>query len=139
VAVKGLLRRRVREKLDGPAVRALGVRSRKLRNVRKGQSSDGSPKMYFLELLRASEGTLSRWSCLYLQSFVPTPVSGRLTSSRWPVVKTIAESLAQRDENMLNRPHLVGIRVGRKKKFTCIMNRKNDGHVSNQTSFLANR
>jgi hypothetical protein len=29
------------EKRDGPAVRTLGVRTRKLRNDRKGQSSDG--------------------------------------------------------------------------------------------------
>jgi hypothetical protein len=30
-----------REELDGPAVRVLGVRSRKLSNFRKGQSTDG--------------------------------------------------------------------------------------------------
>jgi hypothetical protein len=29
--------------------------------------------MYYLELLRASEGTLSRWSRLYLQSLVTNP------------------------------------------------------------------
>jgi hypothetical protein len=29
---------------------------------------DGCPKIYYLELLRASEGTLSRWSRLHLQS-----------------------------------------------------------------------
>jgi hypothetical protein len=34
-------------------------------------------KIYYLELLRASEGTLSRWSRLHLQSFVATPVSRR--------------------------------------------------------------
>jgi hypothetical protein len=28
--------------------------------------------MYYRELLRASEGTLSRWSQLYLQSLAPT-------------------------------------------------------------------
>jgi hypothetical protein len=32
----------------------------------------------YLKLLRASEGTLSRWSQLHLQSFVPTPVSRRV-------------------------------------------------------------
>jgi hypothetical protein len=32
------------KELDGPAVSALDVRSRKLSNVRKGQSSDGRPK-----------------------------------------------------------------------------------------------
>jgi hypothetical protein len=35
---------------DGPSVNALGVRSRKLSNV--GRSSDGWPKIYYLELLR---------------------------------------------------------------------------------------
>jgi hypothetical protein len=29
-------------------------------------------KTYYLELVRASEGTLSRWSRLYLQSLAPT-------------------------------------------------------------------
>jgi hypothetical protein len=47
-----------------------GVRSRKLSNV--GQSLDGWPKIYYIELLRASEGTLSRWSRLYLQLLTPT-------------------------------------------------------------------
>jgi hypothetical protein len=45
------------EELDGPAVSALGVRSWKLSNI--GQSSDGWPKIYYLEL-RASESMLSR-------------------------------------------------------------------------------
>jgi hypothetical protein len=35
-------------------------------------------KIYCLELLRASEGTLSRWSRLHLQSLAPTPVSWRV-------------------------------------------------------------
>jgi hypothetical protein len=52
------------EELDGPAVSALGVRSGKLSNV--------------LELLRASEGTLSSWSQLHLQSLNPTSVSRRV-------------------------------------------------------------
>jgi hypothetical protein len=46
-----------------------GVRSRKLNNV--GQSLDGWPKIYYLELLRALEGTLSRWS-QHLQSLALT-------------------------------------------------------------------
>jgi hypothetical protein len=45
------------------------VRSRKLSIV--GQLLDRWPKFYYLEL-RASEGTLSRWSRLNLQSLVPT-------------------------------------------------------------------
>jgi hypothetical protein len=32
-------------------------------------------KIYYLDLLHASEGTLSRWSQLYLQLLAPTPVS----------------------------------------------------------------
>jgi hypothetical protein len=35
-------------------------------------------KIYYLELLRASEGTLSRWSRLHLQSLAPSPVSRRV-------------------------------------------------------------
>jgi hypothetical protein len=46
------------------------VRSWKLSNA--GQSLDGWPKIYYLEFLRASDGTLSRWSRLHLQSLAPT-------------------------------------------------------------------
>jgi hypothetical protein len=49
---------------------SFGVRSRKLSNV--GQSLDRIPKNYYLELLRASEGTLSRWFQLHFQSLPPT-------------------------------------------------------------------
>jgi hypothetical protein len=59
-----------------------------------------------LELLHASEGTLSRRSRLHLQSLA-LQFQG-LTSGRRPVVKMNAESLSQHDENMLYRPHLVG-------------------------------
>jgi hypothetical protein len=34
-------------------------------------------KIYYVELLRASEGTVSRWSQLHLQLLAPTPVSSR--------------------------------------------------------------
>jgi hypothetical protein len=47
-----------------------GVRSWKLSNVR--QSLDWWPNMCYVELLRASEGTLSRWSRVHLQSLAPT-------------------------------------------------------------------
>jgi hypothetical protein len=35
-------------------------------------------KIYYLELLRASDGTLSRWSRLHMQSLAPTPLSRRV-------------------------------------------------------------
>jgi hypothetical protein len=67
------------EELDGPAVSALGVRSRRLSNVRKGHAVIGwVTKIFYVEHLRASEGTLSRWSRLHLQSLTPTPVSRRV-------------------------------------------------------------
>jgi hypothetical protein len=56
-------------------------------------------KIYYLKLLRASEGTLNCWSRQHLQSFVPTSVSRS-------VVNTIAESLSHHDENMLYCLHL---------------------------------
>jgi hypothetical protein len=62
------------EELDGRAVSALGARSRNLSNV--GRSSDGWPEIYYLELLRASEGTLSRWSRQHLQSLAQRPRGG---------------------------------------------------------------
>jgi hypothetical protein len=44
-----------------------------------GQLLDGWPKIFYLELFRTSEGTLSRWSRLHLQSLAPTkPHWGRL-------------------------------------------------------------
>jgi hypothetical protein len=51
-------------------IRSLILRSQKLSNV--GRSSDGCPKIYYLKLLRASEGTLSHWSRLHLQTLAPT-------------------------------------------------------------------
>jgi hypothetical protein len=60
----------VAEELDDAAVCVLNVRSWKPSNV--GRSSVGRPKIYYLELLRASEGTLRHWSRLHLQSLAPT-------------------------------------------------------------------
>jgi hypothetical protein len=62
-------------------------------------------KIYYLEFLRASEGTLSRWSRLHLQSL--TPPSGRRT-----VVKIIAESIHNMIKNHVVPTPLSGIRVG---------------------------
>jgi hypothetical protein len=59
-----------RERSMAPRLVCFGVRSRKLSNV--GQSLDGWPTIYYLKLLRASEGTLSRRSRLHLQSLAPT-------------------------------------------------------------------
>jgi hypothetical protein len=78
------------EEFDGPAVSALGVRSWKLSNI--GQSLDGCPKVYYLELLRPTEDTLSRWSRLHLQSLAPTnPHRARVVGygpfSLWVILK----------------------------------------------------
>jgi hypothetical protein len=70
------------EELDIPAVSAHGVRSRKLSNALKGIR--WVTNIYHLELLRASEGTLSCWSRSHLQFLAPTPI--------------IAEYLSQHDE-----------------------------------------
>jgi hypothetical protein len=50
------------------------MRTWKLSNVRKGHRMGDQN---YLEILRASEGTLSCWS-LHLQSLAPTPVSRRV-------------------------------------------------------------
>jgi hypothetical protein len=72
----------------------------------------GDQKIYYLELLRASVGTLSRWSRLHLQSLAPTPVSMRLDVRQAAVVKIIPEFLSQHDEkHVVPTPHS-GIRVG---------------------------
>jgi hypothetical protein len=69
-------------------------------------------KIHYLELLRASEGTLSRWSRLHLQSLAPTPVSRKVDVRQAAVVKIIAKSLSQHDEKHVVPTPLSGIRVG---------------------------
>jgi hypothetical protein len=89
--------------------------------------------IYHFELLRASEGTLSCWSRLRLQSLTTAPVlrrvdvrrdetddenvtgmyvcyvsPRRVDAGRWLAVKITAKSLLQHDDNMLYRPLLVG-------------------------------
>jgi hypothetical protein len=63
-----------------------------------------------LELLHASEGTLSCWSRLHLQSLAPTPVSRRV-DARQPVVKIIAESLSQHNKKHVVSTSLTWIKV----------------------------
>jgi hypothetical protein len=104
----------VKEELDGPAVSALGVRSLKLSSVHKGMDGRGwKTKNFYLQLLRASKGTLSCWSRLHLQSLAPTSVQGGLTSGRRLVVKIIAESLSQHDEKHVVPTPLSRIREGK--------------------------
>jgi hypothetical protein len=99
------------EKLDGPtngqcAWRAIAeAKQRSQRSVIRWVT-----KIYYLELLRASEGTLNRWSWLHLQSLALTPVSRRVDvrQAAAPVVKIIAESLSQHDENFVPTPLSVG-------------------------------
>jgi hypothetical protein len=69
--------------------------------------------IYYLELLRASERTLSRWSLLHLQSLA-LQFQGGLTSSRRTVLKIIAECLSQHDEKHVPTP-LSGKWVGRRR------------------------
>jgi hypothetical protein len=62
------------EELDGPAVSAIAeAKQRSQRSV-----LGWVIQTYYLELLRALEGTLSRWSRLHLQSSALTLVSRKL-------------------------------------------------------------
>jgi hypothetical protein len=60
----------IKEELDGFAVSALQHVIAEVRQV--NQTLDGWLKMYYVEPLRASKGTLSRWPRLHLQSLAPT-------------------------------------------------------------------
>jgi hypothetical protein len=62
-------------------------------------------KIYYLELLRASEDMLSRWP--HLQSLTPPTVSRRINVRQAAGCKT---SCCEYNmiKNMLCRPHLVG-------------------------------
>jgi hypothetical protein len=71
--------------------------------------------LYYLELLRASESMLSRWSRLHLQSLAPNPGSRRVDVRS--VVKIITESLSQYDEEHVVPIPLSGIRVGKRRLF----------------------
>jgi hypothetical protein len=80
-------------------------------------------KIYYLQLLRASEATLSRWSRLHLQSLASTPILRRVDVKRRPDVKIIAESLSQHDEKSCGIDLTQWVK-GRKKKRckTCCTN-----------------
>jgi hypothetical protein len=73
-------------------------------------------KIYYLELLRASEGTLSRWSRLHLQSLAPTPVSRRVdvrqAAGRKNNCRIFLRPATQHDEKHIVPTPLSGIRVG---------------------------
>jgi hypothetical protein len=71
-------------------------------------------KIYYLKLLRASEGTLSCWSRLHLQSITPTPVSRKVDVRQAAGRKNNCRILIIMMKNMLYRPHLVWDK-GRKK------------------------
>jgi hypothetical protein len=60
----------VTEELDDPAVSAIAETKQRSQWSVTGWVI----KIYYPELLRASEGTLSRWSRLHLQLLAPTPV-----------------------------------------------------------------
>jgi hypothetical protein len=63
--------RRIHKELDSPAGSALRCA---IAEAKQSWSVIGwvTEKKYYLELIRASEGTLSRWSRLHLQSLAPT-------------------------------------------------------------------
>jgi hypothetical protein len=71
------------EKLDGPLVSAL---RRTIVEVKQRWPVIGwVTKIYYLKFLRASEGTLSRWSWLHLQSLaLNNPLRPR--GGLWPVL-----------------------------------------------------
>jgi hypothetical protein len=115
---------REQEGLDGPAVSALSVWSRKLSDVNGQWPVIGwVTKIYYFELFRTPEGTLRCWSLLHprwfrlhLQSLAPTPNSRRVDVGRRSVVKINAESLSQHDEKHVVPIPLSGIRIGRRKQ-----------------------
>jgi hypothetical protein len=53
--------------------------------------------IYYLELLRAKEGTLSRWSWLHLQSLTPHPVSMRVDVRQAAGCKNNCQIYSQHD------------------------------------------
>jgi hypothetical protein len=71
-------------------------------------------KIYYLKLFRASEGTLSRWSRLHLQSLAPTPIP-MVAVRQAAGCKNFAECLSQHDKQHVVPTSLIRIRVGKRK------------------------
>jgi hypothetical protein len=69
-------------------------------------------KIYYIELLRTSEGTLTRCICSHWH---PLQFQGESTSGNRMVVKIIAKSLSQHDKKFVVPTSLSGIRVGKRK------------------------
>jgi hypothetical protein len=98
-------------------VSALGVEIAEAKQRSQWSVIGWVTKIYYLELLRVSEGTLSCWSRLHLQSLAPIPVSRRVDVRQGGlIVKIIAESLSQHDEKHVVPTLLSGIRVGRREE-----------------------
>jgi hypothetical protein len=76
-------------------------------------------KIYYLELLRASEGTLSRWSRLHLQSFVSTAVSRRVDVRQAAGRKNNCRIFITWWQHVLPTP-LSGISVGKRRRFLIV-------------------
>jgi hypothetical protein len=88
-------------------------------------------KIYYLQLLRASEGTLSRWSWLHLQSLAPTPVSRRVVNC-WIFT-------AQHDEeHVVPTPLSAGKEKEEEEIPTNIINRGKKNSKSMQANLLCN-
>jgi hypothetical protein len=72
----GILLEIHRKELDGPADTQRVIAEAKQRSQRP--AIGWVTKIYYLELLCASDDTFSHWSRLHLQSLAPTPVSRRV-------------------------------------------------------------
>jgi hypothetical protein len=82
------------EEFDGRAVSLLAEAKQRSQRSVMGSVT----KIHYLELLRDSEDTFSRWSRLHLQSLAPTPVSRRVDVRQVAGRKIIVESSSQHDE-----------------------------------------
>jgi hypothetical protein len=82
--------RRTKRELDAPAASTRGVRRAKVKEHSQRSVIIWVTKIYYLELLHAFEGTLSRWSQLHLQSLAPTPFPRKVDVGQ--VIKIMAES-----------------------------------------------
>jgi hypothetical protein len=72
-------------------------------------------KIYYYELLRASEDTLSCWSRLHLQSLAPTPVSRKVDVRQADGRKNNSPFLSH-DEKHVVPTLLSAIRVGKRRR-----------------------
>jgi hypothetical protein len=92
-------------------------------------------KIYYLELLRVSEGTLSRWSRLHFQSLATSPILRRVDVRQAAGCKNSCQIFYHNMiKHILYRPHFFPRELEVGTRFTVYLRRGNKRYSSKTTS-----